>query len=104
MIYIYNILSIQSPLFPFSCFFSAIQVFDNAGIANFLDAVLDGYHATVFAYGPGPGLGRRLVDRGSRTIWACVLLGYLFGGAVEITNRYDHACSLQRFGDPGNFG
>ena len=46
------ILSIQYPLFPFSWFFSAIQVFDNAGIANFLDAVLDGYHATVFAYGP----------------------------------------------------
>eukprot|EP00435_Cladocopium_sp_Y103_P004387 s315_g1.t1 len=27
------------------------EVFENAGLANFLDAVLDGYHATVFAYG-----------------------------------------------------
>ncbi|CAL1141379.1 unnamed protein product [Cladocopium goreaui] len=27
------------------------EVFEDAGLANFLDAVLDGYHATVFAYG-----------------------------------------------------
>ena len=82
------ILSIQYPLFPFSWFFSAIQVFDNAGIANFLDAVLDGYHATVFAYGPGPGLGKRLVDR----------------AVPEESGLAKNACNLQRLGDPGNFG
>ena len=29
----------------------SLEVFEDAGLANFLDAVLDGYHATVFAYG-----------------------------------------------------
>lgn len=38
----------------------AQQVFQDAGLATFLDAVLEGYHATVFAYGRGQPRGGEL--------------------------------------------
>ena len=41
-------------------FSRCLQVFKDAGLAAFLDAVLDGYHATIFAYGRSGWQGCRV--------------------------------------------
>ena len=69
---------------PTTCSFSlnpatCLQVFQDAGLAAFLDAVIDGYHATIFAYGrmwewvgrvSGPGRQGTPLEK----VW-CIMLG-----------------------------
>ena len=40
------------------------KVFQNAGVDSFLDSVLEGYHATVFAYGRDRSVGEKVKQEG----------------------------------------